>query len=316
MTRIAVLDDYQGVALSLADWESLHDCEVTVFRDTLKDEAAVAARLQDFDVVCLIRERTPFPRSLVARLPRLRLVNTGGMRNKAIDLAACAERGIHVCGTDTGSSAAQVACGLILALARRIVHEDRVMRAGGWQAGLGRDLHGKTLGILGLGRLGSQVAAFGKLLQMDVVAWSRNLTIERCAAHGVGYARLDELLARSDLVSIHLVLSERTRGLLGARELALMKPGAFLVNTSRGPIVDEAALVAVLRERRIAGAGLDVYDEEPLPADHPLRGLDNTVLLPHMGYVTEETLREFYVGMVENVRAWLEGTPIRELRAD
>ena len=314
MTRVAILDDYQAVALRLADWGSL-PADVEVFRDHVADEAGVAARLADFDVVVAMRERTPFTRSLLARLPRLRLLVTTGMRNASIDLRAAAERGIRVCGTaGLPSPTAELTWALILALVRHVPREDRATRDGRWQETLGTTLSGKTLGVLGLGQLGSRVARVGRAFEMDVLAWSQNLTAERAAAAGATLAGdKDEVLARADVVTIHLVLSERTRGLLGARELALMRPTAYLVNTSRGPIVDEPALIAALRAGTIAGAGLDVYDEEPLPPDHPLRRLPNTVITPHLGYVTEETYRIFYPQAVEDVRAFLAGAPVRVL---
>ena len=314
MTRVAILDDYQAVALRLADWGSL-PADVEVFRDHVADEAGVAARLADFDVVVAMRERTPFTRSLLARLPRLRLLVTTGMRNASIDLRAAAERGIRVCGTaGLPSPTAELTWALILALVRHVPREDRATRDGRWQETLGTTLSGKTLGVLGLGQLGSRVARVGRAFEMDVLAWSQNLTAERAAAAGATLAgSKDEVLARADVVTIHLVLSERTRGLLGARELALMRPTAYLVNTSRGPIVDEPALIAALRAGTIAGAGLDVYDEEPLPPDHPLRRLPNTVITPHLGYVTEETYRIFYPQAVEDVRAFLAGAPVRVL---
>ncbi len=314
MTRVAILDDYQAVALRLADWGSL-PADVVVFRDHVADEAGVAARLADFDVVVAMRERTPFTRSLLARLPRLRLLVTTGMRNASIDLRAAAERGILVCGTaGLPSPTAELTWALILALVRHVPREDRATRDGRWQETLGTTLSGKTLGVLGLGQLGSRVARVGRAFEMDVLAWSQNLTAERAAAAGATLAgSKDEVLARADVVTIHLVLGERTRGLLGARELALMRPTAYLVNTSRGPIVDERALIAALRAGTIAGAGLDVYDEEPLPPDHPLRRLPNTVITPHLGYVTEETYRIFYSQAVEDVRAFLAGAPVRVL---
>ena len=287
-----------------------------MFRDHLADEAAIAKRLGDFDVVVAMRERTPFTRALFERLPRLRLLVTTGMRNASIDLRAAADRGVVVCGT-TGlpSPTAELTWALILALARHVPREDRATREGRWQETLGVTLAGKTLGVIGLGQLGSRVARVGKAFEMDVVAWSQNLTAERAAAVGATLAgSRDELLARADIVTIHLVLGERTRGLLGARELALMRPTAYLVNTSRGPIVDEQALVAALRAGAIAGAGLDVYDEEPLPADHPLRRLPNTVITPHLGYVTEETYRVFYPQAVEDIRGYLTGAPVRVLK--
>jgi phosphoglycerate dehydrogenase-like enzyme len=316
VTRVAILDDYQGVALGLADWSRLPaDVEVVVFRDHLADLDAVAARLAEFEVVVAMRERTPFPRALFARLPRLRCLVTTGMRNAAIDLGTAAGQGVLVCGTDgLPSPTAELTWGLILALLRRIPAEDRAVRDGRWQESLGLGLHDKTLGVIGLGRLGSRVARVGRAFEMRVLAWSQNLTAERAAEAGATRVDRDELLARSDVVTLHLVLSERTRGLIGARELALMKPSAYLVNTSRGPLVDEAALVRALREGTIAGAGLDVYDEEPLPRDHPLRRLPNTVLTPHLGYVTEETYRVFYGQALEDVEAFLRGQPTRVLR--
>jgi phosphoglycerate dehydrogenase-like enzyme len=316
VTRVALLDDYQSVALRMADWASLPaDVEVVAFRDHLADPDAVAARLADFDVVMALRERTPFPRTLLERLPRLRLLVTAGMRNASIDMAAAAERGIVVSGTaGLPYPTAELAWGLVLALMRRIPAEDRATREGRWQATVGLGLNGKTLGVLGLGTLGSRVARFGRAFEMTVLAWSQNLTAERAAEVGATLVARDELLARADVVSIHLVLSDRTRGLVGARELGLMKRSAYLVNTSRGPIVDEAALVRALREGTIAGAGLDVFDEEPLPLDHPLRGLPNTVITPHLGYVTEETYRVFYGQALEDVRAYLRGAPVRVIR--
>jgi len=316
MARIAVLDDYQDVARRMADWGKLPaGAELVVFRDHLADPDAVAARLADFDIVMAMRERTSFPRALLERLPRLRLLVTAGMRNAAIDLQAAADRGVLVCGTaGLPYPTAELAWGLILALFRRIPREDRATRDGGWQETVGLGLNGKTLGILGLGTLGSRVARFGRAFEMEVLAWSQNLTAERAAEVGAARVDRDELLARSDVVTIHLVLSDRTRGLIGARGLSRMKRTAYLVNTSRGPIVDEAALVRALREGTIAGAGLDVYDEEPLPANHPLRRTPNTVITPHLGYVTEETYRIFYGQALEDIVAYLRGEPIRVLR--
>jgi phosphoglycerate dehydrogenase-like enzyme len=314
VTRVAILDDYQEVARRLADWKSL-PAEVVVFRDHLSDESKVAARLADFDVVVAMRERTPFPRSLFERLPQLRLLVTTGMRNASIDLRAAAGRGVVVSGTaGLPSPTAELTWALILALVRQVPREDRATRDGRWQETLGTTLKGRTLGILGLGQLGSRVARVGKAFEMDVIAWSQNLTPERATAVGATLAgSRDELLARADIVTIHLVLSDRTRGLVGARELGLMRPTAYLVNTSRGPIVDEGALIATLRAGKIAGAGLDVYDEEPLPADHPLRRLPNTVITPHLGYVTEETYQIFYSQALEDIRAFLAGAPVRVL---
>jgi phosphoglycerate dehydrogenase-like enzyme len=315
MARIAILDDYQGVALQTADWGRLPaGTEVQVFQDHLADLDAVAARLAGFDVVLAMRERTPFPRALLDRLPRLRLLVTTGMRNAAIDVRAAADRGIVVCGTaGLPYPTAELTWGLILALVRRIPAEDRATREGRWQLSLGLGLAGKTLGVLGLGTLGSRVARVGRAFEMEVLAWSQNLTAEGAAKAGATLVGRDELLARSDVVTIHLVLSDRTRRLIGPRELALMKRSAYLVNTSRGPIVDEAALIAALGAGSLAGAGLDVFDEEPLPLDHPLRRLPNTVITPHLGYVTEETYRIFHEQALEDIEAYLRGAPIRVL---
>jgi phosphoglycerate dehydrogenase-like enzyme len=317
VTRVAILDDYQGAATRMADWASLPDgVDVVVFRDHLSAEADVAARLADFDAVVAMRERTPFPRSLLERLPRLRLLVTTGMRNASIDLRAAAERGVLVCGTGgLPYPTAELTWALILALVRHVPREDRATRQGGWQETLGIGLNGKTLGVLGLGTLGTRVARIGRAFEMTVVAWSQNLTAARAAAGGASLVSRDELLARADVVTIHLVLSDRTRGLIGARELGLMRRTAYLVNTSRGPIVAEQALIRALETGAIAGAGLDVYDEEPLPGDHPLRRLPNTVITPHLGYVTEETYRIFYTEALENVRAYLAGAPVRVLGA-
>ena len=316
--RIAVLDDYQDVALRMAAWDSLAPgAKVQAFHDHLTGEDAVAARLADFEIVVAMRERTPFPRSLIERLPRLRLLVTTGMRNAAIDTRAASDAGVVVSGTAAlPYPTAELTWGLILALARQIPREDRAIRDGGWQVSLGVGLHCKTLGVVGLGRLGSQVARVGLAFGMTVVAWSQNLTAERAAEGGVELAvSKDTLLASADIVTIHLVLSDRTRGLIGERELRSMKPTAFLVNTSRGPIVDERALVGALRSGVIAGAAIDVFDEEPLPLDHPLRRLDHTVVTPHVGYVTEEAYRQLYGEAVADIRAFLDGSPVRVLNA-
>jgi phosphoglycerate dehydrogenase-like enzyme len=316
VTRVAVLDDYQDVARLTADWDRLPaGVELTVFRDHVADPDALVARLAPYDIVVAMRERTPFPRPVLARLPALRLLVTTGMRNAAIDVRAAGERGVVVCGTaGLPYPTAELAWGLILALARRIPREDRGMREGRWQETVGTGLNGKTLGVLGLGTLGSRVARIGRAFEMTVLAWSQHLTPERATEVGAGRVERDELLRRADVVTIHLVLGERTRGLIGARELALMKPTAYLVNTSRGPIVDEAALIRALQDGTIAGVGLDVYDEEPLPPEHPLRRLPNAVLTPHLGYVTEETYRVFYGQALEDVLAFLQGSPVRVLQ--
>jgi len=316
MARVAILDDYQNVARRMADWASLPaGTEVVVFADHLSGPDAVAKRLADFDAVVAMRERTPFPCALLERLPKLKLLVTTGMRNASIDVAAAIERGITVCGTaGLPYPTAELTWGLILGLFRRIPSEDRATREGRWQVSCGLGLNGKTLGVIGLGGLGSRVAKIGRAFEMDVIAWSQNLTAARATEVGATLVTKDELLARSDVVSVHLVLGDRTRGLLGARELARMKPTAYLVNTSRGPIVDETALVDAVRKGTIAGAGLDVYDEEPLPLDHPLRNLPNTVITPHLGYVTEEGYKIFYGHALEDVKGWLAGQPVRVLK--
>jgi len=313
---VALLDDYQGVALGMADWKNLPaGTEVTVFKDHLSDESAVAKRLADFDIVMALRERTPFPRSLLERLPKLKLLITAGMRNASIDMKAAADRGVVICGTaGLPYPTAELAWGLILSLMRHIPAEDRATREGKWQTSLGLGLNGKTFGALGLGTLGSRAARVGKAFEMEVLAWSQNLTAERAKEVGATLVTRDELLARSDIVSIHLVLGDRTRGLIGARELGLMKRSAYLINTSRGPIVDEAALIRALGDGTIAGAGLDVFDEEPLPLDHPFRRLPNIAITPHLGYVTAETYRIFYGHALEDIKAYLDGSPVRVIK--
>jgi phosphoglycerate dehydrogenase-like enzyme len=313
--RIAVLDDYQDVSRTFADWDLLGDqTEVTVFTDHVDDTAVLVERLAGFDVVVAMRERTPLPAGVLDHLPRLRLLVTTGMANAAIDLAAAGRRGITVCGTSSlPTGTAELTWGLILALLRHIPEESQRTRSGGWQATVGRDLGGSTLGVIGLGRMGVQVAKVGQAFGMDVVAWSQNLRPERATSVGVRAVTRDELLSGSDVVTIHLRLSERTRGLIGEPELRSMRHDAYLINTSRGPIVDEAALLTALREGWIAGAGLDVFDVEPLPADHPLRTAPHTVLTPHLGYVTRGTYRGFFGEAVEDIAAFLDGQPVRVL---
>lgn len=314
--RCAILDDYQNVALKLADWSALGDkVALTVFDAPFADAAAAIAALQDFDIVCAMRERTPFTGEVLSALPKLKLLLTSGMRNASFDLATARARNVTVCGTgNIGNPTVGIAIGLMLELTRRIGVENARMKAGApWQITVGEDVEGKTLGIVGLGKLGARVAAVGLALGMQVKAWSSNLTPEACAAAGVAYASKEELFATSDVITIHLVLSERSRGLVGASDIARMKPSAYLINTARGPIVDEAALLAALRERRIAGAGLDTFWQEPLALDHPLRRLDNVVLTPHLGYVTAENYRRYYEDMVEDIVAWLAGAPVRQL---
>ena len=313
MPRVAVLDDYQKVARDMADWDSLPaDVSVDFFQDHLSDEDDVARRLEAYEVVVAMRERTPFQGTLFSRLPNLKLLVTTGMRNASIDMSAAAEYGVTVCGTGgLPYPTAELTWALILALARKVPTEDAATRNGEWQVTMGEGLQGKTLGVIGLGRLGSQVAKVGTAFGMNLVAWSQNLTEERASKFGARLVSKEELLSDSDIVTIHLVLSDRTRGLLGERDLSLMKPSAYLVNTSRGPIVDESALIGALESGTIAGAGLDVFDIEPLPLDHKLRTLPNTVLTPHMGYVTAETYRIFYRDAVENIAAFLSGSPAR-----
>jgi phosphoglycerate dehydrogenase-like enzyme len=317
MIRVAILDDYQQVAAEMVDWESaVPDATFTFFPDHVADRDALVERLAGFDAVVAMRERTPFPREALDRLPRLRLLVTTGMRNAAIDLAAAAELGVTVCGTaGSRTSTCELTWALILALLRHVPAEDAAMRAGGWQHTVGADLAGRTLGVLGLGNIGGQVARVGAAFGMRVIAWSQHLTSEAADRGGARRVERDELFREADVLTIHLVLSERTRGLVGEAELAAMKRTACLVNTSRGPIVDEAALVAHLRAGRIAGAALDVYGVEPLPADHPLRGLPNTVLTPHLGYVTEGAYRTFYAEAAEDVAAFVTGRPVRVLAA-
>ena len=317
MIRIAILDDYQNVAAEMADWRSLgNDCTMTFFNDHLFDPAALAERLAPFQVIVAMRERTPFPGPLLEKLPQLRLLVTTGMRNASIDVKAAVARGITVCGTQgLAYPTAELAWGLILSLARNIPVEDRQTRAGRWQTTLGTGLNGKTLGVIGLGRLGSRVASYGKVFEMEVLAWSPNLTAERAAAAGATLVGREELMRRSDFISIHMVLSERTRGVIGASELALMKPSAYLVNTSRAGLVDGDALLAALQEGRIAGAGVDVFEEEPLAANHPIKKSPNVVLTPHLGFVTAETYRLYYGDALEDIRAYLDGKPIRVIAA-
>jgi phosphoglycerate dehydrogenase-like enzyme len=315
MPRVAVLDDYQSVAARFADWSLLPDpIDVTEFSDHLDDEDSLAERLAPFEVVVAMRERTPFPRSLLERLPELRLLVTTGRRNAAIDVAAAADHGITVCGTASHPTGpVELTWALILAVARHLPEEDASVRAGGWQETVGTDLAGGTLGVIGLGRLGEQVARIGQAFGMHVVAWSQHLTEERAAEVGVRRVGKDELFATADVVTVHLVLSDRTRGLVDRDALARMKSSAILVNTSRGPIVDEAALLDALVAGTIAGAGIDVFDREPLPREHPLRSAPRTVRTPHLGYVTERTYEVFFREAVEDVAAFLAGSPIRVL---
>jgi phosphoglycerate dehydrogenase-like enzyme len=311
VTRVAILDDYQNVAESKADWSALPDgVEVTFFHDHLDDLDLLVARLEPFAIIGAMRERTPFPGALLERLRNLRLLITTGRRNASIDVAAARDLDITVCGTDApGHATAELAMALMLALARQLPAETASMREGGWQVGLGRDLHGATLGLVGLGRLGRRVAGLGKAFEMNTIAWSQNLTEAAAAEVGVQRVAKEDLFARADFVSVHVQLSPRTVGLIGAAELALMRPDAYLINTSRGPIVDNDALVGALEAGRIAGAALDVYEHEPLPADDRLRRVPNLLLTPHIGYVTRETYEVFYPSMVAGIAAFLAGRP-------
>jgi phosphoglycerate dehydrogenase-like enzyme len=313
MKRAAILDDWQRVALSLGDWQSLApDVETVAFPDHIADEGKLAERLASFEIVVLMRERTPMPRSLFDKLPKLELVVTTGPRNRSIDMKAAKERGVVVCGTPSlGDPTAELTWGLILAVMRNIPYEDRSTRLGAWQnAAPGPGLAGKTLGVIGLGRQGGAVAKIGKAFGMKVLAWSQNLTAQRCADIGVEQApSKDELLRRSDVVTVHLLLSARTQGLIGRREFSLMKPTAYFINTSRGPIVLEAALIEALEKRTIMGAGLDVFDIEPLPLDSPMRRLEHAVITPHLGYGSLDNFAQMYATAVEDIRAWLGGRP-------
>ena len=312
--RVAILDDYQNVALKFADWSPLKDkIGITVFDKPFASQEEAIRALQDFEIVCAMRERTPFPREVLSALPTLKLLLTSGMRNASFDLEAAKERGVTVCGTGgVGNATASLAIGLMLELTRRIGFENARMHGGElWQTTMGQDVEGMTLGVVGLGKLGTKVATIAKALGMNVIAWSQNLTPERCAEAGVSYATKDELFAHADIVTIHTILSKRTRGLITRDDLARMKPRSYLVNTARGPIVDEAALLDALQRKAIAGAGLDTFSVEPLPLDHPLRKLDNVVLTPHLGYVTENNYRRYYGDMVEDIVAWLNGAPVR-----
>jgi len=311
--RIAVLDDWQSVASDVVDWSVLNSIgEVTFLHEFPADTDSMAARLQPYDVICVMRERSTFDEALLSQLPHLKLLVTGGMRNAAIDVKAAGKLGIQVCGTDSYKHAApELTWALIMGITRNLVDEANALRSGQWQIGLGSDLHGKTLGILGLGSIGKWIARYGQAFGMHVIAWSENLTAEAAAESGVTYVNKQQLFEQSDVLSVHLVLSDRSRGLVDAQALSWMKPSAYLINTARGPIVDEAALIETLQQRRIAGAALDVFAIEPLPAEHPFRTLDNVLATPHIGYVTENNYRTFFSQMIEDIQAWDAGEPIR-----
>jgi phosphoglycerate dehydrogenase-like enzyme len=311
--RIAILDDYQGVALNMADWSRIRAAhEVVSFREHIDDEDELVAKLGPIDVLCIMRERTPVMRPLIEKLPSLKLIVTTGGAHASLDVKAAAERGITVCGTASSRFAtAELTFGLILALARGIVAQHNSVRAGGWQLELGEDLNGKTLGIIGLGSLGSKVAGYGRAFGMTPIAWSQNLTTDKAKAGGAELVTKDELMARSDYISIHYKLSPRSHHLVGAADIARMKKSAYLINTSRGPLVDELALITALHEGRIGGAGLDVFDHEPLPLHHPLRDCPRLVVTPHVGYASRENYEGYFREMVEDIEGWLAGKPVR-----
>jgi phosphoglycerate dehydrogenase-like enzyme len=306
--KIAILDDYQNVALRMADWSPVASrAEISVFNDHVADPEELVKRLLPFDVICVMRERTPLPRDVIERLPLLKLIASTGSRNASIDVAAAKERGIRITATGYRSTPTiEMTLALILASERHVVQESNSVRAGGWQTSMGRELDGTVLGVLGLGNIGGQVARIGRAFGMQVIAWSQNMTAEVAKEAGATWVSKDELFRGADILTIHLILSDRTRGLVGAREIALMKPTSRLINTSRGPIVDEAGLIEALRSRRIAGAALDVFDHEPLPPNHPFRHLDTVLATPHIGYVGESLYRTFYGDAVAAIAAWLD----------
>ena len=318
MTRLrcAILDDYYNLALTIADWSKITDrVDITVFNQPFASQEAAATALKDFEIICAMRERTAFPRSLFAALPKLKLLITSGMRNLAIDMEAAKDHKVVLCGTQWARDpTAPLTMGLILELTRKIGRENSRMHAGeSWQKFVGIEIEGRTLGVVGLGKLGGKVSKLAQAFGMNVIAWSPNLTADRCKEVGVTYATKEELFSTADIVTIHVVLSQRSRGLVGREDLARMKPTAYLVNTARGPIVDEQALLETLQQRKIAGAGIDVFSVEPLPLDHPFRKLDNMVLTPHLGYATEESFRNHYTQMVEGIDAWFKGESPRRL---
>jgi D-3-phosphoglycerate dehydrogenase len=318
MTRLrcAILDDYLNLTLGITDWSRVKDrVDITVFNQPFASQAAAAEALKDFEIICAMRERTPFPRTLFAALPKLKLMITSGMRNAAIDMEAAKDHKVVLCGTLFGRDpTAPLTMGLILELTRNIGRENARMHAGEpLQKFVGMEIEGRTLGLLGLGKLGSKVSKLAQAFGMNVIAWSPNLTPERCKEVGVGYASKEELFSTADIVTVHVVLGPRSRGLVGAEDLARMKPTAYIVNTARGPIIDEDALLKTLQQRKIAGAGIDVYSVEPLPVDSPFRKLDNVVLTPHLGYVTEDSFRNHYSQMVEGIDAWFKGEPKHRL---
>ena len=318
MMRAAILDDYQNVAMDYADWSAIRkDVEIKTFNKPFASQDEAIKALQGFQIVVGMRERTPFPRQTIEALPDLKLLITTGAKNNSFDLKAAAARGVTVCGTGAvGSPTTGIVFGLLLELTRRIGYENARLKAGApWQTTIGRDLEGMTLGIIGLGKLGRRSATVGQAFGMKTIAWSQNLTPEKAKEAGCDHVSKEDLFRQADAITIHLVLSDRSRGLVGANELGLMKKSAFLINTSRGPIVDETALIAALKDKKIGGAGLDVFDTEPLPLDHPYRKLDNAVITPHLGYVSEQNYRKYFPDIVENIRAFLDGKPVRVIAA-
>jgi D-3-phosphoglycerate dehydrogenase len=313
--RCAILDDYQNVALTLADWSKIaNDVEIKVFTEAVRrSDADTIRELQDFDIVVMMRERTRFPKAVIDGLPKLKLLITTGAYNASIDMAACKERGIVVCGTSSfGNPTTGIAFGLMLELTRRIGWENARLKSGApWQITLGRDLEGMTLGIIGLGKLGARAAGVAKAFGMKIIAWSQNLTPERCKEVGAEYATKEDLFRNADIVTVHVQLGQRNRGLITAKEIGLMKKSAYIVNTSRGPIIEEKALLDALTNKQIAGAGLDVFDIEPLALDHPFRKLDNVVITPHLGYVSQQNYAKYYPDIVDNIRGWIDGKPVR-----
>jgi phosphoglycerate dehydrogenase-like enzyme len=314
MLRAAILDDYQNVAMSYADWAPIaKDVEIKVFKEPFASQDEAIKALQGFAIVVGMRERTPFPRKVIEALPDLKLLITTGAKNNSFDIKAATERGVTVCGTGgVGNPTTGIAFGLMLELTRRIGFENARLKAGApWQVTIGQDLEGLTLGIVGLGKLGQRVAGVGKAFGMKVIAWSQNLTPEKAKEAGVDYASREDLFRNADFVTIHYQLGERSRGLINADDIGRMKKSAYLINTARAPIVDQAALLKALQEKKIAGAGLDVFETEPLPLNHPYRKLDNVVITPHLGYVSEQNYRKYFPDIVENIRAWLDGKPVR-----
>jgi phosphoglycerate dehydrogenase-like enzyme len=312
--RCAILDDYQNIALSMADWSPVKsEIDIKVFNEPLGGSEQALKALQGFPIICAMRERTAFPRRVSEALPDLKLLITTGARNNSIDVTAAKERNVVVCGTPSfGNPTAGITIGLMLEVTRRIGYEHARLKGGAaWQSTIGLDLEGLTLGVIGLGKLGVRVSNLAKAFGMKVIAWSQNMTPEKAREHGVDYVSKEELFRQADIVSVHVQLSDRTRGLIGAKEIGAMKSSAYIINTSRGPIIEEAALLTALREKRIAGAGLDVFDVEPLRLDHPFRKMDNVVITPHLGYVSVQNYRQYFNGVVDDIRAWLDGTPVR-----